>query len=69
MKDKPLTEIRIGEKSRRAKGQLQERKANSTKIATEFSSAAAPIFVNDLEQGVKYLMRKETEEVASPQIE
>lgn len=68
MKEKPIIEIRIAEKNQESEGQLQDREAKSTKIATELSSAstpaATPIFINDLEQGVKYMMRKENEEVA-----
>lgn len=70
--DEPLTEIRIGEKSQKSNWQLPDWKANATKIATEFYSApphATPIFINDLEQGVQLLMRKENEDVASPQTE
>lgn len=63
MKEKPIIEIRIAEKNQESEGQLQDREVNSTKIATELSSAstpaATPIFINDLEQGVKYMMRKE----------
>lgn len=68
MKEKPIIEIRIAEKNQESEGQLQDREAKSTKIAAELSSAstpaATPIFINDLEQGVKYMMRKENEEVA-----
>lgn len=68
IKEKPIIEIRIAEKNQESEGQLQDREVNSTKIATELSSAstpaATPIFINDLEQGVKYMMRKENEEVA-----
>ena len=41
--DKLLTEVKIGEKSQESNQELQDRKANPTKTATEFYSTPSPL--------------------------
>lgn len=69
MKDKPWTGITIGERSQESKGATSRKAGEFNKNRYHLLRLATPLSVNDLEQGVKYLMRRENEEVASPQTE
>lgn len=68
MKDEPLTEIRIGGggQSGEQRSSFNKGRQIQQKLLQNSLLLSPPVFINDLEQGVKHLMRKENKETASP---